>query len=178
MLTGADFLGVAKALDTVWVDGLLYKLTNLNFPSYLFKSISSYVKGRKFEVSFQTATSTIGRMRAGVAEGGIILPVLFSMYVNDMPTPSHHVDLALYADDTAVITTSRQPALIVKYLETYLSDLERWLSERRISINVSKSSAMLFAKTGRRILKPRPVHLFGESIEWVDDVRYLGVTLD
>jgi retron-type reverse transcriptase len=64
-------------------------------------------------------------MRAGVAQGGIISPVLFSLYVNDMPTPSRHVELADYADDTAVIATSRQPALLVKYLETYLSDLER-----------------------------------------------------
>jgi hypothetical protein len=94
-----------------------------------------------------------------------------------MPTPSH-VELALYADVMAVIATSRQPALLVKYLETYLSDLERWLSEWSIAINVSKSSAMLFAKTGRRILKPPAVQLFGEPIEWFDDARYLGVTLD
>jgi hypothetical protein len=62
-------------------------------------------------------------MRAGVAQGGIISPVLFSLYVNDMPSPSRHVELALYADDTAVIATSLQPALLLRYLETYLSDL-------------------------------------------------------
>jgi hypothetical protein len=95
-----------------------------------------------------------------------------------VPSPSHHVELALYADDTAVVTTSRQPALLVKYPETYLSDLERWLSEWTIAIIVSKSSAMLFVKTGGRISKPRAVQLFGEPIEWVDDARYLGVTLD
>ena len=91
-----------------------------------------------------------------------------------MPSPSRHVELALYADDTAVIATSRQPALLVGYLETYLSDLERWLSKWRIAINVSKSSAMIFPKIGRRIPKPRVVQLFGEPIQWVDDVRYLG----
>jgi hypothetical protein len=73
---------------------------------------------------------------------------------------------------------SRQAALLVKYLDTYLSDLERWLSEWRIAINVSKSSAMLFAKTGRRIPNPGAVELFGEPIQWVDDDNYLGVTLD
>jgi hypothetical protein len=44
------------------------------------------------------------------------LPVQFSMYVKYMPSPSKNVELALYADDTAVITTSRRPALLVKYL--------------------------------------------------------------
>jgi hypothetical protein len=68
-------------------------------------------------------------MRAGVAQGGIIFPVLFSLYVNDMPSPSRHVKLALYADDRAIIATSRQPAPLVKYLETYLIDVEPWLSE-------------------------------------------------
>jgi len=103
-------------------------------------------------------------MRGGVEQGEIISPGLFSLCVNDMPSPSRHVELALYADNTAVIATSRQPAHSVKYLETYLSDLERWLSERRIAINVLKNSAMLFTKTGRRISKPRAV-LFGEPIE-------------
>jgi hypothetical protein len=68
-LTGAVFLDVAKAFDTVSVDGLLFKLTALNFPSYLVKTISSYLLNRTFEASFQTATSTLRGMRAGVAQG-------------------------------------------------------------------------------------------------------------
>jgi hypothetical protein len=94
-----------------------------------------------------------------------------------MSSPSRHVELALYADDTAIIATSRQPSLLVRYLETYLSDLERWLSEWRIAINVSKSSSILSAKTGRRIQNPRTVHLFGEPIQWVDATRYLKLPL-
>jgi hypothetical protein len=96
-LTGTVFLDVAKAFDTAWVDGLFYKLTTLSFPSYLVKTISSYLNGRTFEASFQTATSTSRNMHAGMAQGRIISPVLFSLYVNDMPSPSRH-ELALYAD--------------------------------------------------------------------------------
>jgi hypothetical protein len=75
-------------------------------------------------------------MRAGVAQGGLISPVLFSLYVNDMPSPSHHVELDLYADDTAVIVTSRKLTLFVSYLESYLNNLQRWLSEGRIAISL------------------------------------------
>ena len=106
-LTDAVFLDVAKAFDTIWIDGLLYKLTLLNFPSYMVHTISSYLWGRMFEASFQTATSSRRGMRAGVDLGGLISPVFFRLYVNDMPSPSHHVELALYADDTAIIVTSR-----------------------------------------------------------------------
>jgi hypothetical protein len=77
MLTGAVSLDVAKALDTFWIDGLLYKLTLLNFPSYIVHTISSYRRGRTFEASFQTATSSHRDMRAGVAQGGLISPVIF-----------------------------------------------------------------------------------------------------
>ena len=68
-LTGAVFLDVAKAIDTVWDDGLLHKLTILSFPSYLVKNISSYLKGRTFEASFQTDTFTSRRMRPDLAQG-------------------------------------------------------------------------------------------------------------
>jgi len=66
MLTGAVFFDVAKAFDTVWIDGLHYKVTLLNFMSYTVHTISSYLRGRTFEASFQTATSSRRGMRAGV----------------------------------------------------------------------------------------------------------------
>jgi hypothetical protein len=96
-LPGAIFLDVAKAFDTVWVDGLLFKLTALNFPSYLVKFLCWYLHNRTFEAAFLTATFARRHMRAGVAQGGLVSPVLFRLYVNDMPMPSRHVELALYA---------------------------------------------------------------------------------
>jgi hypothetical protein len=124
--------------ETVWVKGLLYKLTVLNFPPYLVKTISSYLDRRTFQTSFQKATSTSRVMRAGVAQGGIVSSVLFSLYVNDIPTPSPHVELEQYTDDTALIATSRDPSFLVGYLEAYLGRLELWLRSWRIAINVSK----------------------------------------
>jgi hypothetical protein len=176
-LIGAVFIDVAKAFDTVWIDGLLYKLTLLNFPSHIFHTISSYLRGRTFEGSFQTTKSSRRAMWAGVAQGGLISPVLFNLYV-DMLCPSNHVKLALYADETAIIATSRKPTPLVSYLQSYLNDLQRWLSEWRIAINFSKSTAIIFARAGRRFIHPRPVTLFGEPIEWVDRTCYLGVTLE
>jgi hypothetical protein len=94
-----------------------------------------------------------------------------------MPPHLHHVQLALYADDTAVIATSRKPTQLVSYLQSYLNELQRWLSEWSTAINVSKSTAIIFARTRRRFSQPTPVRLFVEPIEWVDKTRYLGVTL-
>ena len=65
-------------------------------------------------------------MRAGVAQGGSISPVLYSLYVNDMPSSSRHVQLALYADETAIIATFRKATLLVSYLESYLKYIILW----------------------------------------------------
>jgi hypothetical protein len=117
-------------------------------------------------------------MRAGVAQGRLFSPVLFNLYVNDMPMPSCHVELALYAIDTALIATSHSPLLLVKYLETYLNRLKLWLWDWKIGVNVSKSTTVLFAKTTRCVQRPRLPQLFGEPIQWIETARYLGVTLD
>jgi len=56
-------------------------------------------------------------MRAEVAQGGLISPVFFSLFV-DMPPPSHHIEVALYTDNTTTIAMSHKPTLLVSYLES------------------------------------------------------------
>ena len=86
----------------------------------------------------------------------MISPVLLSLYVNDMPPPSHHVELALYADDTTIIARSRKPTLLVSYLEPYLNELQRCLNEWRIAINVSKGTEIISARAELRFIQPDP----------------------
>ena len=146
----------------------------LNFPSYFVRTISSYTHGWTFEASFQTSTFTRCGMWASVAQGGLVSFILFSLCV-DIPTQSHHVEMALYADDMAIMATSRKPVMLISYQKSYLGYPEWWLREWRIAMNVSKSTLMLFAKAGRHNSKPHPVQLSTEPIHWVDGARFLGV---
>jgi hypothetical protein len=66
-LTGAVFLDVVKAFDTIRVEGSLYKLTVLIFLSYLVKTISSYLQYQTFQATLQSATSTCRGLRSGVS---------------------------------------------------------------------------------------------------------------
>jgi hypothetical protein len=91
-------------------------------------------------------------------------PILLSLYVNETPTPSRHVELVLYTD-----VTSRQRGLLVNFLET--SQRPRVVTEKWRITFVSESTMMFFAKTGRRIPKPRPIQFFGQPIRWVDTAR-------
>ena len=85
------------------------------------------------------------------------MPCLFSLYVNDMPSLSHHVVSALYADDTAIISASRKPTLFVNHLESYLNIFEQWLSEWRIAINVSKRTSIIFTPISKTLRDTKPV---------------------
>ena len=114
---------------------------------------------------FQTASLSRGDMRVGVAQGRMITPVLFSLYDNEISSLSHHVDLALHVDETAIKATSRKPTLLVSSLESYLNVLQRWSYEWWMTINVSKSTAIIFVRAGRRFTQPRPLILFGEPIQ-------------
>jgi hypothetical protein len=98
-----------------------------------------------------------------VAEGGLISPVFFGLYSNDMPSPSQQVEFTIYADDTIIIATSRKRTLLVSNLESQLNEIQRRLSEYIIAISLSKSTAIIYAGAGRRITEPRPVTLLGEQ---------------
>ena len=112
-LTVAVFLDVAKAFSPIWINGLLFKLMILNFQSYLVQTISAYLRVRKFEASFQKATSSGRVILVWVAQGGLIFPILVSLYVNDMPTPSHHLKLSLYVNTMVIIAKSHSPTLLI-----------------------------------------------------------------
>jgi hypothetical protein len=96
---GTVLLDVPKAFDTVFVGGILCKLSLLNFPSYPVKLNSSFPYGRPFEASFFMTC------RPGVGQWGVISPVIFRPYIKEKPTPFHQIQWALYPNDTIIIAT-------------------------------------------------------------------------
>jgi hypothetical protein len=82
----------------------------------------------------------------------------------------------MYADDTAIITRSKQPRTATGYLQEAVDALEDWFRLWRIDVNPEKSSALLI--TRRRVVPVGQVQMFGRDIPWKDQVKYLGVILD
>jgi hypothetical protein len=117
-------------------------------------------------------------MRTWVAQGGLVCPVLLSLYGTDISTSSSHIELARYADDITLVATSQSPSLLVGYLDAYLGRLKRCLRDWMLAIYVSMRTAVPFVKAARNIQKPRPAQFLGVSIHWFDTAWYLVVTLD
>ena len=173
--TGAVFLDIEKAFDKVWHEGLLYKLIKFGIPDAMTHLLGSYLKERQFTVRVQDCNSTKREIRAGVPQGSLLGPVLFNLYVNDLPTTLNTMT-AIYADDTAFLAQSWGPEQITNRLQNVLTTAEAWYSKWRTKINVAKCEAIFFS---RRKHKPHGrLTIFGQTIEWTDRVKYLGVTLD
>jgi hypothetical protein len=115
--TDEIFLDVAETFDAVSMEGLLFKPTVLNFPSYLEKP---YHHALTSEHS-KRPSSELGWPRVDSS-----LPCC-CLNVNLIPTPSRRHELALYAEDTALVAMSKSPTLFAPYLETDLGGLELWL---------------------------------------------------
>ncbi|GBP56827.1 Probable RNA-directed DNA polymerase from transposon BS [Eumeta japonica] len=100
----AVFFDVAKAFDRVWHAGLIYKLYSLQVPDRLIFIIQNYLANKHFTFRHERTHSTRRLIRAGVPQGST-LSLLYSAYTNDVPRPSSSgVQLALFADDTALFT--------------------------------------------------------------------------
>ncbi|TLM35181.1 reverse transcriptase family protein, partial [Acinetobacter baumannii] len=191
--TGALFFDIAKAFDKVWHNGLIYKLYNMGVPDRLVLIIRDYLSNRSFRYRVEGTRSRPRHVTAGVPQGSALSPLLFSLYINDIPrSPETH--LALFADDTAIYYSCRKKALLHRRLQTAATTMGQWFRKWRIDINPTKSTAVLFKRgrppnttlsiplPTRRVNNPapavRPITMFDQPIPWAPKVKYLGVTLD
>jgi hypothetical protein len=123
MSTAAVFLDIEKASDTTWHPGLLYKLSKMHFSTSLIKLISSFLSNRKFRISVEGEMSTPREIQAGVPQGSVLSPTLYSFYINDAPQ-NPGVYLALFADDTCIYCTDRKVGYVLRKLQRGLTSVE------------------------------------------------------
>lgn len=177
--TTVAFLDFELAFDKVWHAGLLNKLHFLNFPPYIFKIIQSYLQDRSFQVKINSSLSPPKGIRAGVPQGSVLAPILFNIYVADLPQPAG-CSLAMFADDTAIIVNHTNILQARNILQSACDDLSIWLQTWKIQLNPSKSICKIFTLK-RKYNDPPPIILNEIEIPWNADnesVRYLGVHLD
>jgi len=177
--TGSVFLDVSKAFDKTWHNGLLHKFITAGFPIGIIKLMKSYLTNRYFSVKIGNTRSSRRRITAGVPQGALLSPFLFSIYTADMPRMDKDAatTVALYADDTAVLVRHKSAEHAIARLQEAVDKLEQWFRDWRIEVNAAKSTAVLFSK--RRSYNPEgQVTIFGTTIPWKDQAKYLGVILD
>ena len=175
------FLDIKKAFDSVWHNGLIFKMINCNIPSQLILLTKSYLSDRKFYVSTNNTNSNVRNMVAGVPQGSVLGPLLYVFFMHDIPIPSSpQTKLQIYADDTAIFITSYSAYQCSIRLQAYLNTLMDYYKNWNICINPTKTQLVHFYPTSRyqnKLKSAVPITINGHSIEIVRSAKYLGITL-
>ena len=173
------FLDVEKAFDNVWHNGLRYKIYQLDMPIKLCRWLSDFLVGRVIQVKIEGFLSPNVYPKAGVPQGSNLSPLLFLVYVNDMPNPSHHqTDKSQFADDAGQWAVSKNIDLAAEYLQRDLDKLARWCAKWRIKLNPEKTKVIIFSKSRFAIRAEPALSLYGDLLSYYPRIKFLGIIFD
>jgi hypothetical protein len=140
------FFDIASAFDKVWHNGLLYKLIKAKIPEYIIRWIRSFLENRRFEVKVNDVTSTARPIECGVPQGSVLSPVLFSLFINDIPSRSNKNknQSLLFGDDLCHLELFNKPSQAQDNINMYLIQLEAWLKAWRLKMAPHKCAYIIF----------------------------------
>ena len=138
----------------------------------------SYLFNRWQRVSFQGCLSEWGAVSVGVPQGSILGSLLFSIYVNDLPTVVKHSQMNVYADDTELYLCGHDLLSVQHAFQCDLDAVQAWLCVNRLQLNVSKSVVMLIGTRHKITHHNVTVHIGGQAFTEVPHNKYLGVFID
>ena len=155
--TRAIALDISKAFDKVWHAGLLHKLKSYGVSGSLFSIIKSFLTGRKIKIVLDGRSSSLYSINAGVPQGSILGPILFLIFINDLPD-NVLCKLSMYADDTTLYqsldsqgTATKNEAQWAKFemaadLEYDLRTITEWGDSWLVSFNATKTKLLSINK--------------------------------
>ena len=98
-------LDISKAFDKVWHEGLIYKIKSMGISGELLNLLENYLSDRYQMVVLNGQTSSWTPVLAGVPQGSILGPLLFLIYINDLPNELQS-NAKLFADDTSLFAVA------------------------------------------------------------------------
>ena len=168
------FLDLRKAFDIVDHNILLSKMDHMGFRGHSIQYFRSYLTGRRQYTQVGDYKSKECPINKGVPQGSVLGPVLFCLYINDI-VQAVDVEVVLFADDAAfIILAATLEELYEKIIKLFL-DLSRYLEANRLIPNLNKSKLMYF--DSRPVPDLRNLSFNGQLIKWVEEYKYLGLTL-
>lgn len=172
---GMLLLDVQKAFDSVNHEVLFQKLEAMGIKTTWFRS---FLGNRQQLVQVDGVKSDLMRISCGVPQGSLLGPILYLCYSNDM-VMSVENKLLLYADDSVIVASDKDPSVVAHKLSLDLNLCNKWLINNHLSLHVGKTELILFGSR-KKLKKASDFHVsYNEhTVRPSTSIKYLGVTLD
>jgi hypothetical protein len=186
------FCDLSKAFDCLDHDILLKKIPNYGIRGVPLQLIKSYLNNRTQQVQLLARnlneevtkyTSESEKVTCGVPQGSILGPILFTLFINDLPYNVNNTEL--FADDTSLIVKGKTVETLKEKAELEIKNIQGWFNANKLILNAKKTSFIHFNDTH---LKSQPgqyatlkaIHNQTENTEILrtKNLKFLGVTLD
>jgi ribonucleases P/MRP protein subunit RPP40 len=183
-VTIAVFLDFKRAFETIDRDLLLKKMEKYGFSDASRKLLGSFLKDRKQYVYANEDKSNEINVNIGIAQGSVLGPLLFILYINDLPSHLKNVLVKIFADDTLLAVSAFSYKEAAKIMNRKLEIVSAWLKIFKVKLNVSKSKFMVIAKSRNKItslqqdIEAQPIKVENEVLCRVEVYKYLGVMID
>lgn len=138
--------------------------------------MKSYLADRKQMVFCNDVCSQYCFIKSGVPQGSILGPILFLVYINDIIN-SNNAYLTMYADDTSFIVSDQNLQNLHMKLSQTLEDINRWIEDNKLKLNVKKTHVMLFQNRSQTH-NLHTLKLGNNVVQRVKSTKFLGVIVD
>lgn len=181
MKVGGIVFDIEKAFDKVWHEGLLFKMHQLKVPSKIAQWIKNFLSNRTFYVNVNGKDSKQHPIYTGVPQGAILSPILFLIFINDIPTTVEKYRYLnyslLFADDLSHFSADFNLKYLQAKLQAYLDLLEQWLIKWRLKTATNKCTYNIYTENGN-CQDELNLTLFNQQIKKENNSKYLGIYLD
>jgi hypothetical protein len=179
-LTGAIFIDLSKAFDTLSHSQIIANLSNYGIHDKEKELFINYLFNRKQKVNFQNVMSSAETMTCGVPQGSILGPLLFLLSFNDVHEVLQDCNIMMYADDTVIYVSGKHEEEIRRKLSNDFSRVAEWLKANELIINMKpgKTECMLFGTSQKAKNRELEINYQHTKISNTLSYKYLGIQLD
>ena len=171
------FIDFSKAFDTVNRNILLRKLSNYGINGLPLRLLSSYLSDRTQAVRIGNILSPFKEINLGLPQGSVLAPLLFVIYINDLPLLSDLFSVTLYADDSTLVFKHSEFDPLIRSCNSGLELFLTWCRANRLSINIDQTYYMIFSNKIEQNIQPGII-LNNVVLKRKSSVCFLGVELD